>query len=50
MREVVGRIRARIPGERVAGAALTSALGSSSPAHGFAEQAPGAKPQVTKLR
>jgi lysophospholipase L1-like esterase len=38
MREVVGRIRARIPGVRVVGATLTSALGSSSPAHGFAEQ------------
>jgi lysophospholipase L1-like esterase len=38
MREVVGRIRARIPGVRVVGATLTSALGSSSPAHGFAGQ------------
>ena len=38
MREAVGRMRARIPGVRVIGATVVSALGSSSPAHGFAEQ------------
>ena len=38
MREIVGRIRARIPGVRVIGATVTSALGSSSAAHGFPEQ------------
>ena len=38
MREIVGRIRARIPGVRVIGATVTSAYGSSSAAHGFPEQ------------
>ena len=38
MKAGVERIRARIPGVRVIGATLTSALGSSSAAHGFAEQ------------
>jgi lysophospholipase L1-like esterase len=38
MREVVGRLRAKVPGIRIIGATLTSALGSTSPAHGFAEQ------------
>ncbi|MDB5812532.1 MAG: tesA [Betaproteobacteria bacterium] len=38
MREIVGRIRARIPGVKVIGATVTSAFGSSSAAHGFAEQ------------
>ena len=53
MRKVVGRIRARVPGVCVVGAALTSALGSSGPAHGFAEQAPGAQrlhPDVRPVR
>ncbi len=35
MREGVARIRAAIPGVKVIGATVTSALGSSSPAHGF---------------
>jgi lysophospholipase L1-like esterase len=35
MREGVGRIRAKIPGVIVIGATLTSALGSTSAAHGF---------------
>jgi lysophospholipase L1-like esterase len=38
MKEVVARIRARRPDMRIIGATLTSALGSSSAAHGFAEQ------------
>lgn len=38
MKEGVARIRAKLPGVRVIGATLTSALGSSSAAHGFAEQ------------
>jgi lysophospholipase L1-like esterase len=38
MKEGVGRIRARLPGVRVIGATVTSALGSSSAAHGFPEQ------------
>jgi lysophospholipase L1-like esterase len=38
MREAVGRIRARLPNVRVIGATVVSALGSTSPAHGFAEQ------------
>jgi lysophospholipase L1-like esterase len=38
MREGIGRIRARFPGVRVIGATVTSALGSTSPAHGFPEQ------------
>ena len=35
MRDGVMRIRAKIPGVKVIGATLTSALGSSSAAHGF---------------
>ena len=35
MREGVARMRAKIPGVKVIGATLTSALGSSSAAHGF---------------
>jgi lysophospholipase L1-like esterase len=38
MKEVVTRIRARIPGARIIGATLTPALGSTNAAHGFAEQ------------
>jgi lysophospholipase L1-like esterase len=38
MRDAIGRIRARLPGVRVIGATVVSALGSTSPAHGFAEQ------------
>ena len=38
MREGVARIRARIPGVRVIGATVVSALGSTSAAHGFKEQ------------
>jgi lysophospholipase L1-like esterase len=38
MREGVARMRARLPGLRVIGATVVSALGSTSPAHGFAEQ------------
>ncbi len=38
MRDAVGRMRARLPGVRVIGATVVSALGSTSPAHGFAEQ------------
>jgi lysophospholipase L1-like esterase len=38
MRDGVARIRSRIRGVRVIGATLASALGSTSPAHGFAEQ------------
>jgi lysophospholipase L1-like esterase len=38
MKAGVERIRLRLPGVRVIGATLTSALGSSSAAHGFAEQ------------
>jgi len=38
MRDGVGRIRTRFPGVRVIGATLTSALGSTSAAHGFLEQ------------
>ncbi len=38
LRDGVARIRARIPGVRVIGATLTSALNSSSAAHGFKEQ------------
>ncbi len=37
-RDGVGRIRSRLPGVRVIGATVVSALGSSSPAHGFPEQ------------
>ena len=38
MREGVARLRAASPGIRVIGATLTSALGSTSAAHGFAAQ------------
>ena len=38
MREGVARIRARIPGVRVIGATVVSALNSTSAAHGFKEQ------------
>ena len=38
MREGVARLRAGIPGVRVVGATLVSALNSTSPAHGFAAQ------------
>jgi lysophospholipase L1-like esterase len=38
MREVVGLIRARRPDIRIIGATVVTALGSSSPAHGFPEQ------------
>ena len=38
MKEGVARVRAKIPGVRVVGATVTSALGSTSGAHGFAEQ------------
>ncbi len=38
MRDAVGRIRARLPGVRLVGATVVSALGSTSPAHGSAEQ------------
>lgn len=37
-REGVARLRVRLTGVRVVGATPVSALGSSSPAHGFAEQ------------
>jgi len=38
MRDVAGRLRARIPGVRVIGATVTTALNSTSAAHGFREQ------------
>lgn len=38
MREGVARMRFRIPGVRVIGATVVSALGATNPAHGFAEQ------------
>jgi lysophospholipase L1-like esterase len=38
MKDGVIRLRAKWPGVRVIGATVTSALGSSSPAHGFPEQ------------
>jgi lysophospholipase L1-like esterase len=38
MKEIVARIRARRPEMRIIGATLTSALGASNAAHGFAEQ------------
>lgn len=38
MTEIVGRLRAKLPGVRIIGATVTTALGSSSSAHGFAEQ------------
>jgi lysophospholipase L1-like esterase len=38
MKDGVGRLRAKWPDVRIIGATVTSALGSSSPAHGFQEQ------------
>jgi len=38
LRQLVARVRARLPGVRVVGATLTPALGSSNPAHGSAEE------------
>jgi lysophospholipase L1-like esterase len=38
MRDAVGRIRAKFPQARLIGATVTSALNSTSPAHGFAGQ------------
>ena len=38
LQEGVAELRRRIPGVRVIGATLTSALGNPGPAHGFAEQ------------
>jgi lysophospholipase L1-like esterase len=38
MRDGIARMRAAIPGVRIVGATLTSALHSTSAAHGFAEQ------------
>jgi lysophospholipase L1-like esterase len=38
MKEIVARLRARVPGVRVIGATVTSALGSSNAAHGSPEQ------------
>jgi lysophospholipase L1-like esterase len=38
MKDVVATIRSRQPHMRLIGATVTSALGSTSPAHGFAEQ------------
>ena len=38
MKDGVARIRSRLPGVRVIGATVATALGSTSPAHGFAEQ------------
>ncbi len=38
MKDGVARMRAKWPGVRIIGATVTSALGSSSPAHGSAEQ------------
>ncbi len=38
MKEIVSRIRSRIPGVRVIGATLTPALGAANPDHGFPEQ------------
>jgi len=38
MKEVVSRLRAKLPGVRVIGATVTSALGSTSAAHGHVEQ------------
>jgi len=38
MREVVSKLRAKMPGVRVIGATVTSALGSTSAAHGHVEQ------------
>src|SRR5258708_26889287 len=44
MTEIVGRLRAKLPGVHVIGATVTTALGSSSSAHGFAE--PDGKPKA----
>ncbi len=38
LREGTGIIRKRLPGVRVIGATITTALGNAGPAHGFAEQ------------
>ena len=38
MKEVIGRIRSKAPQIRIIGATVTTALGSSSAAHGFPEQ------------
>jgi lysophospholipase L1-like esterase len=38
MKEVISRLRAMLPGVRVVGATVTSALGSTSAAHGHVEQ------------
>lgn len=38
MKQIVGRLRQKLPGIRVLGATLTSALGSNSAAHGSPEQ------------
>ncbi len=38
LREGVARMRERLPGVRVIGATVVSALGATSPAHGFKEQ------------
>ena len=38
MKEIVGRIRARLPGVRIIGATVTSALGSTNAAHGSPEE------------
>ena len=38
MKDIVTRLREKLPGIRVLGATVTSALGSSSAAHGFPEQ------------
>jgi lysophospholipase L1-like esterase len=38
MKDIVGRIRAHVPGVRIVGATLTSALGSSNAAHGAPEE------------
>jgi lysophospholipase L1-like esterase len=38
MREIIARLRAGIPGVRVIGATLTSALNATNPAHGSKEQ------------
>ena len=38
MRDVAGRLRTALPKLRLVGATLTTALDSTSPAHGFAEQ------------
>ena len=38
MKEVIARLRAKLPGVRLVGATVTSALGSPSAAHGHVEQ------------